>query len=58
MVGALQVPQGLWRALVRSPKQFPIFYLFQSRCVFGQPEKEYYIWLMCLLTNVWKYGNI
>ena len=39
MVGALQVPQGLWRALGRPPKQFPILSLFQLRCVFGQPEK-------------------
>ena len=39
MVGALQVPQGFWRALRRPPKQFPILFLFQPQCVFGQPEK-------------------
>ena len=40
MVGALQVPQSLWRALGRPHKQFPILSLFQPRCVFIQPEKE------------------
>ena len=40
MVDALQVPQGLLRALGRPLRQFLILSLFQSRCVFGQPEKE------------------
>ena len=40
MVGALQVPQALRRALGRPPKQFPILSLFPPRCVFGQPEKK------------------
>ena len=40
MVGSLQVPQGLWRALERLPKQSPIFFQFSPRCIFGQPEKE------------------
>ena len=40
MVGALQVSQGLWRALGSTPKQFPILSLFQPRYAFGHPEKE------------------
>ena len=39
MIGVLQAPQGLWRALGRPLKQFLILFLFQPRCVFGQPEK-------------------
>ena len=39
--GVLQVPQGFWRALGRSPLQFPILSLFQQQCVFGQSEKKW-----------------
>ena len=37
MVDALQVHQGLWSALGRSPKQSPILFTFLPGCVFGQP---------------------
>ena len=31
---------GFVESSKRIPKQFPILYLFQLQCVFGQPEKD------------------
>ena len=40
MMGSLQVPQGLRRALGRLPKQSSILFQFLSLGAFGQPGKE------------------
>ena len=40
MVGSLQAPLGLQRALKRPPIQSPILFRYPPRCVFGQLGKE------------------
>ena len=49
---------GLVESSGRPPKQFPILSLFEQRCVFGQLEKKWSMWLRFLLMNMWRCRNV
>ena len=56
MMGSLQIPQGLWRALGRLPKQCLILFQFSPRCVFSVflvslEKRSGEFGLGCLVTN-------